>query len=73
MDTPEGIAIPQVINTDERRTVIRDEEYGYITMVVGGTPNQSDYNFARECAKQGINVVFVHGNPKPPCPTGGCQ
>ncbi len=36
-------------------------------------PNQSDFNYARNCAKEGIRIGWMHGNPKPPCPNGGCQ
>jgi len=36
-------------------------------------PNQSDYNYARNCAEKGIRLGFMHGNPNPPCPPGGCK
>lgn len=54
-------------------TCEHDEAYGYLTLVVGGTPNQSDHNLVIRATKEGINTVFVHGNPKPPCPPGGCS
>lgn len=53
-------------------TCVHDEEYGYLVVVVGGTPNQSDHNLVMGAVKEGIHTVFVHGNPKPPCPPGGC-
>ena len=49
-----------------------DEAYGYI-FLMAIHPNQSDYNFVRNCAKEGLNVGFMHGNPHPPCPPGGCK
>lgn len=35
-------------------------------------PNQNDFNLVNHQLSLGRAVWFQHGNPKPPCPPGGC-
>lgn len=43
--------------------------------IQSSNPDQSIFNFARNCAEDGIVVYFQSGKPSQPpaCPPGGCH